>query len=43
MRVFAHSNQLTVTGCTAFPGHEKKCFIHRLDRIAKEIKDFIFI
>ena len=29
MRVFPHANQSTVTGCTAHPVHEKKCFMHR--------------
>ena len=31
VRVFPNANQSTVTGCTAHPGHEKKCFIHRND------------
>ena len=31
MRVFRHSNESTVTGCTAHPGHERKCPLHRND------------
>ena len=31
VRIFQHSNTSTVTGCTAHPGHEQKCSLHRED------------
>ena len=44
VRIFHKTNESIVTGCTAHPGHETKCFIHRkeespvLDKIPKDIK-----